>query len=103
MTVFSKRVSASNDDAIENASSGSINRTGSIEISSTYSHGGLRFQSVTIPKNATIDSAILTVYVSNDPVDIPNLYIYGQAADNAGDFSATKNDISGRTKTTAKT
>lgn len=103
MTLFNKRVSASNDDAIENRSNGSVSRAGNIEISSTYNPAGVRFTNVTIPKNATIDSATLNVYVSSSSVDEPNLYIYGQAVDNAGEFLNATNDISSRTKTTAKT
>lgn len=103
MTSIVVQVSASNDDAIENRSNGSVARTGNIEISSTYNPAGVRFQNVTIPKNATIDSATLNVYVNSASVDEPNLYIYGQAADNAGEFINATNDISSRPKTTAKT
>ncbi|MCZ2112805.1 MAG: hypothetical protein LC131_02960, partial [Anaerolineae bacterium] len=103
MTSIVVQVSASNDDAIENRSNGNVSRTGNIEISSTYNPAGVRFQNVTIPKNATIDSATLNVYVSSSSIDEPNLYIYGQAVDNAGEFLNATNDISSRTKTTAKT
>jgi len=100
MTIFSKSVVASSDDAIQNASTNNVLLTAKIEISSTYNPAGVRFTNVTIPKGATIDSATLTVVVDNNTADIPKLRIHCEAADNAGTFVATANNISSRTLTT---
>ena len=102
MATFNKSVVATDDDAIENISNGNISR-GSVnnEVSSTYI-AGLRFANVTIPQGATITSATLTVVVNNATVDIPDIDIYCQAADNADAFSASTYDISSRSRTTAK-
>jgi hypothetical protein len=67
---------------------------------------GLRFTSLTVPKNATITNAYLT-FVGKTPVSpntntgTTNLTIRGQATDNAGAFTTTNYDVSNRTTTTA--
>lgn len=101
MATFSTSVAASSDDAIENVSTGNVNRTANIEASAIYL-AGLRFTNVTIPQGATITSATLDVVVNNSTSDIPDIDTYCQAADNAAAFSTTPYDISSRALTTAK-
>jgi len=103
MTIFNTAIAASSDDAREVGA-------GTTAIADTFLHTGvatgvlvgLRFTGVTIPQGATINSAILTLR-SSASNDDPDLDIYGQAADNAATFTTSSYNISGRTRTTAKT
>lgn len=102
MTTLNLQVSASSDDAIENAS-GSVTLTGTTMVFNNAAFWiGYRFLSVTIPQGSTINSATLQYYVVNTSRDDNEHDVYGQAADNAGTFTTTTNDISSRTRTTAK-
>ena len=69
-----------------------------------YNYVGLRWQNVTIPQGATIDSVtidIVTTYKNGAATSIPGI-LHGEDADNAIDFvGVAGNEISGRTKTTA--
>jgi len=104
MTTFNSAVAASSDDAMENGSTGAINRTaGQNYLDATYSHNGLRFLNVTIPQGATINSASLDLEVTSTTYDDPDLNIHAQAADDPATFSTTATDISSRSRTTAKT
>ncbi|RPJ55974.1 MAG: hypothetical protein EHM12_11100 [Dehalococcoidia bacterium] len=67
----------------------------------TYYTAGFRFHSVRIPKGATIDSASIKFRSSNVFVSAAVIPIYGEAADNAADYSS--GSITGRTTTTATT
>lgn len=50
---------------------------------------GIRFQNVTIPKDSTINSAILTfTAMTNESLTTVNSRIYAEATDNPSDFSA---------------
>jgi type IV pilus assembly protein PilY1 len=65
---------------------------------------GLRFQGVGIPQGATITNAVLEFQpTAASKVSDPEarLHIYGEASTNAAPFSATTNNITGRSKTTA--
>ena len=62
---------------------------------------GLRFTNVTIPNGATINTATLTGEMIGTTRDDPSFNIHCEAADNAGTFTSTNGDISGRTLTTA--
>lgn len=102
MAIFNTAIAASSDDAREVGA-------GTVSITDTFLHTGvatgilvgLRFTGVTIPQGATINSAILTIRTASN--DDPDLDIYGQAADNAATFTTSSYNISGRTRTTAKT
>lgn len=68
---------------------------------SNYRDVGLRFQNVTIPQGATIDSATIQVYRSYCSGDGPYLgTMYCEDVDSAVDFS-TNNNLCNRVKTTA--
>lgn len=102
MTTFNVAVSASADDGHEN-SSGTVNTTNtfSIIVDATNEWIGVRFQNVTVPSGATINSASLS-FVPSSSGDEPNHPIYGNDVDNAAAFTAgATSDISTRTRTTA--
>ena len=100
MTTLALKVGASADDASETAGTVSITATFFLS-DSTDEYHGFRWQNVTIAPGATINSAILTVYVQSGGNDEPLHRAWGQAADNAAAFTTGASDISGRTKTTA--
>lgn len=65
---------------------------------------GLRFQSLTIPQGATINSAVVRFTAEEDDGKSPGSgRIYCQDADTAATFTSTTNDITNRTLTTAYT
>lgn len=100
MTTFSTSIAASSDDAAQVGSTVTLTGT-SIGLYGTTYYSGLRFQNVTIPKGATITNAYITLI--NSPDDDPKLDIYAEATDDATTFTTASNNISGRTRTTAKT
>jgi len=68
-----------------------------LNIMTTY----LRFQNVTIPKGATIDSARLYIYAHEDESAEARINIYAEAADNSAPFGE-EGKITDRKWTTAK-
>lgn len=105
MTAASFAPAASADDAQE-SSAGTMNLTNTVQNSALDATGewaGVRFRSVTIPKGAVITSAFLQLVpdAGAGVGDDPDVTIYGQAADNAGAFTSSTNDISSRSRTTA--
>jgi len=61
---------------------------------------GMRFNSITIPKGSTINSAYLTLMARPTATVFPTTYIEGQASDNATTFSDA-NDYDARPRTSA--
>lgn len=61
---------------------------------------GLRFQNLTIPQGATINSAYIQFTADSDESDAANTTIYAQDIDNATIFLSTNHNISSRTRTT---
>jgi hypothetical protein len=62
---------------------------------------GIRFGNLGIPQGATIQSAYLKFTVDEVSTGPSSIVIRGQAADNAGAFAATSNNVSTRATTTA--
>jgi len=60
-----------------------------------------RFQNVTIPKGAVIDSAFLNIYAHEDEADEARVNIFAEAADNSPIFTEAE-AITARTWTTTK-
>lgn len=60
----------------------------------------LRFQNVTIPQGASIESAVLNIYAHEDEADEARVTIFAEATDNSPAFVETEL-ITGRTWTTA--
>lgn len=70
---------------------------------STGEHMGFRWLNVTIPPGATIDNAILSVFLDASSNDMPLHRLRGHDVDNSGIFVAGSgnNNIDGRARTTA--
>lgn len=100
MTLFSATIVASADDAQEAAGTVTIDG-GALNANNATGYIGLRFQNVTIPAGATINTATMDVYLVSGSFDDPDVTIYGHDTDDAGAFTTSSNDISGRTATTA--
>ncbi|TLD41093.1 MAG: hypothetical protein JETT_2614 [Candidatus Jettenia ecosi] len=97
------RVAASTDDAEERPS-------GSVLLSSTdldlvfdkYNQIiGIRFQGITIPKNAIITNAYIQFKADEITSEATSLTIQGENVDNAVTFAAVSGNISSRPRTTA--
>ena len=122
-TTFTKSIVTSTDDAEEEGVGGTYHGPGAVyttgiylELVNDFQTGGLgiqtvgmRFTSVTIPKNAIISNAYFTFRcmtpdVNNDNSSTCNLTIKGQAADNPSTFVSSSTptySISTRPTTTA--
>lgn len=93
-------IAQNSDDAKE--SSGTMALTGaSLESDATTEKLGFRFQNVTIPQGATVNTAYLTLYFNSSTLDEPNHPIYAEAADNSSTFTTGSNDITNRSLTSA--
>lgn len=100
MATYSASVAASTDDADQVGSTVDISGT-TLNANSASQRIGLRFTSVTIPPGATITAATLDLEFTSSSFDDPDVTIYGDDTDSAATFTATSNDISNRTQTTA--
>lgn len=99
------RVNTGNDDAEERVSNGAITRNNA-QLNLTNRSGnnqlvGMRFQNVTIPAGAVINSAFLDFTVDTTNSATANLTIQGQKTANPGGFLTTASNISSRARTTA--
>jgi hypothetical protein len=104
-TVLETSVQTGTDDA-EETSSGNM-RLGSSDLELTEDKGviqtvGIRFSSVSVPKNATITNVYIQFQTDEVTTAQTNLLIQGQLADNAGTFTSTQFDISSRPRTGAR-
>ncbi len=103
MTTYEASVTASADDAWQ-ATNGNTNITVTAALVDHVDEWhGFRWDNVTIPKGATIDSAYVEIYCDVDTADEPQHDFYGEDEDNPGVFVAGtgNNNISGRTRTSA--
>jgi hypothetical protein len=107
VTTTTFKVITGNDDAEERISTKSVNLSDSdLELGADGSNPqivGLRFQKVTIPKNAVIKESYLEFLVDESKTATTNLSIYGQATDNAAAFTTSSGNISSRAKTQGNT
>lgn len=97
------RVSASADDAEENAA-GSVSLTSSdLELVWDKSDQvvGLRFNGLPVPFGSNIVEAYLQFQVDEASSDLANLLIQGQASDNPASFAAVTRNLSSRPRTAA--
>ena len=97
-------VSASSDDAEENASGSSVNLTSSdLELTqaTTNQKIGIRFANVNLPQGAVIQNAWIQFTASAANSEATSLTIQAQTSDNASTFIASANNISSRSRTTA--
>src|SRR3972149_3272665 len=104
MATLNLQVNASGNDAYEN-DVGDTLTTSSAEICDAVDEFlGFRFLNVTIPNAATVNTAVLQVYITSSTTDEPDHTIYGEDVDNAGIFvedGGGGNGISSRAPTTA--
>jgi hypothetical protein len=101
--ILDVRISASSDDA-EEYPSGTVYLTSS-DLELVYDKSnqvvGVRFNNLTIPKNATILYAYVQFQTAKISTQGTSLSIKGQAIDNAPTFRNTKLNISSRIRTIA--
>ena len=103
MAVFTQTISNANYDSSQYGEPAAASlTTNPVAISAGTRSGLFYFTNVTIANGSTVSSATMTVYVVNTSNDDPNLDIYCDDVDNSAAPSTASNDISGRTKTTAK-
>jgi hypothetical protein len=96
---ISKRVSASYDDGTEDGS-GSMNLTEN-HLHLGYKLTGVKFNSIAIPKTATITKAYIQFTADKDNSVTSSVTIYGEDIDDASTFSTSNYDISTRNNTSA--
>lgn len=102
MTDISKQVVASTDDAIE-ASGGTMYLDSTANtITAAGAWYAVCFLALDIPQGATIQSAIFQFYLSDATRDDVHFDIYAEDIADAPTFAAGDNNISNRTRTTAK-
>jgi hypothetical protein len=109
--VLSRQLSSDNDDAEQSGSSVDLS---SSDIEMVYDPGlgsphqlsGFRFNNMTIPKGATIDTAYLIFYAKEDGgggthglTGAVNLTIKGEYSGDAAAFTSGSNNLSARTRT----
>lgn len=98
MTTLNLQVGASADDAHEQAGVVTID-SGGFTADAENEWIGFRFQNVTIPQGAVIESAILALNILDSLSDEPSHRFDAEASDNAAAFTTGASDISGRTLT----
>jgi hypothetical protein len=100
-TTLNVRVSASADDAGQ-SSAGVVNIGNSGIHVGTMSWVGIRFKNITIPRNATIISAVLTFRSDGNYSTYPAACtMFAEASDNSAGFTTAASSISSRARTTA--
>jgi MSHA biogenesis protein MshQ len=97
--VLEVRVSQGSDDA-EQRGNGSVSLNSS-DLEMMYDGSiqdavGLRFQNITIPQGAVINSAYIEFTADESDNGVTRLLIYGQDSDDAATFSSSNNDITNR-------
>jgi parallel beta-helix repeat protein len=99
------KVSASEDDAEERLSNGSVNLNSSdlelVQDGSRLQAVGIRFRNVPIPMGALIQSADIQFTVDETKNASGALEIRGEASDNAAAFTSSTKNVTNRTTTTA--
>lgn len=98
------QVSATNDDAEEQAPAGSMYRNSTdlelVDDGSTAQIVGMRFNDLTVPQGATILQAYIEFETDSTDSGATSLTIKGEAVDDAVTFGSSANDISDRPTTT---
>ncbi len=106
MATFAGDIVASADAAEENLAGGTPSLDSS-DLELSYEGGtakmvGLRWPSVSVPKDATIDSAFIQFHADETNSETQcDIIIHGEAADDPGTFTTDTDNITGRTKTDA--
>ena len=103
-TTFIRQIGAGADDVEENVNNEPDFSSVDLDIAAGGTGAriiGLRFPNISIPKNATIQSAYLQMRASENSNDAVTWTIKGQASDDAPAFAATVNNVGNRATTTA--
>ena len=104
--VVTSQVISSADDAEEDFSGGSMNLTSSdLELGADGGVNqwvGMRFNNISIPRNATILNAYVEFEVDETGSEPTSVLIQGQASDNALAFTTSTSNLSSRARTTAQ-
>ncbi len=94
---FNGTIAASADDASQFSSATVvINGSTSTNLDRVDEYAGFRWDGVTVPNGAMIESASITVQVFSGTLDEPEHTVYAEAADDPIAFVAVANDISDR-------
>ena len=105
ITTITKSVLQSSDDIEEDSAGGTpLLNTNSLDLGTfngTPRIVGMRFQNMNIPKDAIITNAYIEFTAEATNSGSTNLIFSANAVDNAPTFTATANNTSSRTKTTA--
>ena len=103
LTTLQVRINQENDDAEERTSDGAMTLNSSdlefITDTPDIQQVGMRFNQITVPKNATIGSAFIQFTTDETDTVSTNLTIKGEANDNSPIFTNSPNNISARTTT----
>ncbi|MFZ0534798.1 MAG: metallophosphoesterase, partial [Anaerolineales bacterium] len=102
-TILEVRVATGSDDAEESAT-GSVDLVSSdleLVAETTIQTVGMRFNGITIPKNAQINNAYIQFQVDEVGSTATSLAIWGEAKDNPGTFVVANQNISSRLRTSA--
>jgi hypothetical protein len=97
MPTLTRQIAQSADDGGESPASGNV----SLIAAALQTFIILRFQNITIPRQATILNAYLTIQIFGTDFDDPNHNIFFQAIDNAPVPAAVQFNISSRARTTS--
>jgi hypothetical protein len=97
------RVSSSSDDSEESASGSAYVTSTDLELVYDGSNQtvGMRFNGLTIPKGAVINTAYIQFQAVESNSEATSLTIWGEAQDNPGTFLWISRNISSRVRTTA--
>ncbi len=98
---YSQEVSSSSNDADQDNFTGLMNTGGSNLNLVSSRTSGIRFTSVSVPKDATINSAYLTFMAEANNSGSASFTIKGEATDDASSFSIINWNITGRGTTSA--
>jgi chitodextrinase len=102
-TVWEGRISASGNDAEQNAVNSTKTNLTSTDLELVQEAAlqvvGMRFTNLTIPKNATISNAYIQFTVDEVSTAVASLTFAGEAVDNSAIFTTAATSISSRTKT----
>ena len=96
-------IAQSSDDAHEAGNGNVFTNAGNHTLSGGSHWGGFRFVPPVNLKGATINSVVLRINLPHASFVTASFDIYCQAHDNGPTFTASNNDLSGRSLTTAKT
>src|SRR4030042_4635681 len=102
-TILDVRVTTGSDDAEEDASGYIYLNSSDLELvlDANLQTVGMRFNGVSIPRNAYINTAYIQFQLDEAGSLATSLTIWGEAQDNPGTFSSTSSNISSRMKSSA--